>query len=248
MTRPSPPQVEALGPLDLYMSLCSNSASADQVGDDENCPFCPVHLSASHAAADRVLACGPGVNLLPTVGMLVRGYLLVSAREHVLSMAELGAPRLRELDSWLDAVRSTLTPSFGQYITFEHGSCLADRTGSCIEHAHMHLIPMAEYLSDQLRNAASWDTLPDFAGLARYGGASYAYLHLPGVHLVLANPRLGSQWIRRQVAAFRDRDDWDWSLNRDDQELKETLYAIDELEPLETALAAAAAHHRQAGP
>jgi diadenosine tetraphosphate (Ap4A) HIT family hydrolase len=205
------------------------SVTADEVGKDADCPFCPGHLTASTADADTLLACGPGVNLLPTVGMMVPGYLLVTTQEHVLSMGDLGARHLEDLGPWLDEVRSILAPRFGEYLTFEHGSSVADRTGACIEHAHLHLIPLAEQLSERLRSAASWTILPGFPDLANYGGASYAYLHVSGDHLALAEPGLGSQWIRREAGKHLDRDDWDWSLQWDEQQLKETLYRIDKL-------------------
>jgi hypothetical protein len=221
------------------------STAADEVGDDADCPFCPGHLTASTADADTLLARGPGVNLLPTVGMMVPGYLLVTAQEHVLSMADLGAAHLAGLGPWLDTVRRLLAPHFGQYLTFEHGSSAADRTGACIEHAHLHLIPLADRLSERLRGAASWEVLPGFTDLASYGGASYAYLHVAGAHLALAEPSLGSQWIRREAGEVLGLDDWDWSLHRDKQPLKETLYQFGGI-GLDAALAEAG--HYLAGP
>jgi hypothetical protein len=203
------------------MPSSRHSVAADEVGEAADCPFCPGHLTASTTDADTLLARGPGVNLLPTVGMMVPGYLLVTTQEHVLSMGDLGTRHLEELGPWLDAVRSLLAPHFGQYLTFEHGSSVADRTWACIEHAHLHLIPLAGQLSERLRGAAPWKVLPDFADLASYGGASYAYLHVSGAHLALAEPSLGSQWIRREAGACLDRDDWDWSLQWDEQQLKE---------------------------
>jgi diadenosine tetraphosphate (Ap4A) HIT family hydrolase len=137
------------------MPSSRHSVAADEVGEDADCPFCPGHLTASTADADTLLARGPGVNLLPTVGMMVPGYLLVTTQEHVLSMGDLGTRHLEELGPWLDAVRSLLAPHFGQYLTFEHGSSVADRTWACIEHAHLHLIPLAGQLSERLRGAAA---------------------------------------------------------------------------------------------
>jgi hypothetical protein len=217
------------------------SVTAGDVSEDADCPFCPGHLTASTAEADTLLACGPGVNLVPTVGMMVPGYLLVTTQEHVLSMGDLGKRHLEELGPWLDAVRSILAPRFGEYLTFEHGSSVAERTAACIEHAHLHLIPLADQLSEPLRDAAPWQVLPGFADLASYSGASYAYLHVSGAHLALAEPSLGSQWIRKKAGEHLDRDDWDWSLQWDEQQLKDTLYRIDEL-GLRAALVRAGDH------
>jgi diadenosine tetraphosphate (Ap4A) HIT family hydrolase len=227
------------------MPSARTSTVDDKVSDDAHCPFCPGRLTASTADADTLLARGPEVNLLPTAGMVVPGYLLVTTQEHVLSMADLGTRRLEELGSWLDEARSLLAPHFGQYLTFEHGSGFGDRIESCIEHAHLHLIPLATQLSERLRTAAPWEVLPDFADLASYSGASYAYLHVSGTHLALAEPSLGSQWIRRQAGAFLGRDDWDWSLTRDEQSLKETLYRLGGM-GLDAALSGTG--HHLAGP
>jgi diadenosine tetraphosphate (Ap4A) HIT family hydrolase len=193
---------------------------------DSECPFCPQHLRTSGSNFDQVLAYGPKVHLLPALGMLVPGYLLVATEDHVLSTAELGPSALGDLAQWLNLTVERLGQEFGHYFIFEHGSSGSEASGACVGHAHLHLVPLADELFRHLKTAAPWRKLADYESLAAFVGHGYAYLAVDGNHLVLPEPRLGSQWVRRQIGEWLGRPDWDWALYRGDSELEYTLRSL----------------------
>lgn len=191
------------------------AAGADPLAEpcrDGDCPFCAEALADSNSPFDQVLASGPGVNLLPALGMLTPGYFLVTAEQHVLSMADLQPGALMALDQWLRGLMPSLTAEFGRYLVFEHGSCVSGGAGACVDHAHLHLIPLAARLIPDLLVAARWHSLDEYTDVHAHAGTSYAYLGWDGAHRVLVDPKFGSQWIRRQVAAALGTDAWDWAL------------------------------------
>src|SRR5580704_5819432 len=193
----------------------------------EDCPFCVGHLGRSAELYDEVLFRDKLVNVVPDLSPLCPGHLLVAARQHVLSMAELGPTRLGKLALRLSDLGTKLSPEFvdqGNYFLFEHGTP-QDRGGSgaCIDHAHLHMLPMEDQMSDQLTSALSWQSIPRLKDLARFQGVGYAYLGIKGSHYVYPSSNIGSQWLRRQVCEALNRDDWDWALTKSDVELHETL-------------------------
>lgn len=193
------------------------------VADFQDCPFCASNLQASTAPHDQILWQNGLICVLPPLGSLTLGHLLVIARSHVVSMAQLGNPALRELDATLSNLRSTLRGKFGEYLMFEHGTSPLSPSGPCIAHAHIHLFPLADKMCGQLISAMPWLSLPSYEVLGQYHHSEYAYLQVGMDHFVYPNPQIESQWIRRKVAQALNRDDWDYCLTQGEKELDGTI-------------------------
>lgn len=194
--------------------------------DTCDCPFCAASLTSSTSPFDQILAEGPSVHLVPALGMLVPGYLLVTTKDHRLSMADLGSQGLVELGAWIDGITAALSATFGQYLIFEHGSCAGESSGACVDHAHIHLIPASASFATKILALAPWNELPSFSALASFSQESYAYFSFAGHHYAMARPRLGSQWIRRQIASHIGTDLWDWAIDPGTAALRKTLSEI----------------------
>lgn len=192
-----------------------------------DCPFCESHLDRSTAAHDELLFRDRLISVLPDLSPLCSGHLLAASRRHVLSMAELGPSALEHIAPTLTGLCAKLTPEFGShgdYFIFEHGTPPGDGSrGACIEHAHVHMLPMDALMFDQLTSALDWEPISELKDLARFRHVGYAYLGIKGSHYVYTNPGIGSQWIRRQVCAAVGRDDWDWALTESNLDLRTTL-------------------------
>lgn len=193
------------------------------------CPFCEDALAASSSPFDTILAEGSDLRLIPALGMLVPGYMLATTREHVLSMAQLGRPRLQSVMTWTQEVIDMLAPHFGDYFVFEHGSCAADAAGACIDHAHTHLIPLSERLTDDVLDPLPWRPLSRYTDLADYASMSYLYFSSGERQFILPQPAVGSQWIRRIIAQCLGHDLWDWAVDPGAPQLVDTLSAFEGL-------------------
>ena len=189
----------------------------------QECPFCNDWIDASASPFDTFLRQSPIVNLMPALGMLAPGYLLATTTEHLLSTAYLGAAGLAALANEVDALVGELADTFGPYLTFEHGSC--PESGSCIEHAHVHLIPAADELRQIILTSRRWRKLGTIADLADLAGTEYGLLQIDGDYFVDTEP-FPSQWIRQVVAGFVGAPVWDWALDSGWANLKTTKYAL----------------------
>lgn len=192
---------------------CDATLDFDVNSRCDTCPFCPAWLTASTSPFDIEVARGAGIRLLPALGMLVPGYFLVTTVEHHLSFAELAPDVLKSTHRWITSVTDSLAPLFGRYLTFEHGSCAGTTSGACIDHAHLHLVPLADQMGTDLLSALNWKEQRKFSDLHSQRKRPYAYLGLDNRHFVMPEATLPSPWFRRQVAAHLHHDRWDWAVD-----------------------------------
>lgn len=192
------------------------------------CPFCAANLQGSISPFDQVITSAPNLKVIPALGMLVPGYFLAISEEHHLSFADLEETQLAELERSLLDVTGRLATVFGEYFIFEHGSCSTSRSGACIDHAHFHLVPLAEDLGKSLAASMPWRELQSFSDLHQFSGTPYAYLRQRGHHLVMRDPELPSQWLRQKIASFLGHDLWDWAIEAGADNLETSLIALNE--------------------
>jgi diadenosine tetraphosphate (Ap4A) HIT family hydrolase len=95
--------------------------------------------------SSRIVRRKNGFISLPSIGCFADGYLLVLPQRHVLSFSHLSDKELNVGLKYAEELRGELEPIYGTYILAEHGAggpC--DPGAACVDHAHMHLIPMGD--------------------------------------------------------------------------------------------------------
>lgn len=191
-----------------------------------SCPLCSrVVEQRSASPFDQVLADGDHSLVVPALGMFVPGYLLVVSKEHVGSFALLGSEALDGVNSMIASAEQLLSPRFGEYIRFEHGQGPDPtmRAGGCIDHAHIHLLPVEHAVTVHLLTSLEWSPFQEFRDLATLDKTSYAYLGVENRHYRTIEVSLPSQWFRHQVGQALAKDTWDWAAYAGSRELTETL-------------------------
>ncbi len=199
-----------------------------------DCPYCTgipgigaQPPSNPRTVFDEVLFLGPAVAVTPTIGMFVPGYLLAITHEHVTSFAALGDSTLAKVHVWLTDTVAQLSKLFGEYLIFEHGSGALRTdasTGSCVTHAHLHLMPLPEAALQRIERELPWDEVESFPSIARWGRRNYALLGYRDRWKVALDVDLPGQWIRRVVATVLGRAElYDWALYSGHAELGMTL-------------------------
>ena len=146
--------------------------------------------------------------VVPSLGSLVEGWLMIVPRAHSLSIAALPPALFSELDQVKAEVHRLLVAEYGSSSFFEHGPAgLRRSTGCGVDHAHLHAVPIAGNL---IVGAQSF--LP--AGVTfRPGGieectaaikvgADYLYVEQPvGYSYVAVHSAFASQTLRKVIAA-----------------------------------------------
>lgn len=81
--------------------------------------------------------------VIPTVGSLVVGYVLILCKRHIYSMAELNNKEQKEYENLIEKYRNIFKNIYKKYpIVFEHGSPnIENKTkANSIDHAHTHIV------------------------------------------------------------------------------------------------------------
>lgn len=197
------------------------------MASQQECGFCEIISVPAPPTPNDVYQRIGNVVLMPTVGMQMPGHMMLLTPEHTTSFSQLGRDGLEQTKETLDICLTQLAKSFnGPYFALEHGS---DNIGSggCVEHAHIHAIPDKDNLAEHIQSLIEWEQLDSYADLANYTGTPYVYLGRSDKHFIAPNPKLPSQWVRRQIAQVQgEPDDWDWALVNGSDNLCDTLLAV----------------------
>lgn len=155
--------------------------------------------------------------VLPSLGAMVPGWMLVVPRAHELNWQDCVTER-QSLESSLVAASDRVEQLWGQPTWFEHGPAAAGSgTGCGVDHVHMHMVPLSWSLrlateamfSDlRFREVASpwWRARGEEA-------VDYLYLKEGHKHFVATGHAPRSQVFRRVIAHKAGFSKWNW---RDD--------------------------------
>jgi len=176
----------------------------------------------------------PNFVVLPSLGALVEGWLLIVPKRHFVAFGELPDSLIAELLDLKVATSEIISRVYGTVCAFEHGPSKAGCSVGCgVDHAHMHLVP----LQFDLAAAAA----PHIPGKSRWFKANladcrrtflerydYLYLEQPlGRGRIFSADRLGSQVFRRAIA---DRlgipEQYNWRSHPQLPTIEKTIQAI----------------------
>lgn len=185
------------------------------------CPFCMAYSgnrSKIGEPEDTLLVECEDFFAKPGLGHFLPGYTLICSKQHVASMSSLSPLQLDKLEIFRDVVSRRLQIMYGgATVAFEHGTSLGTGSGACIDHAHLHILPLPFNIERQIvlqQPSRTVERLRDLALFAS-GSQSYFYNHNEldgGVVFTLTKP-LYSQYARRMYCErASDPDVWDWAI------------------------------------
>ena len=148
--------------------------------------------------------------VIPSLGALVEGWLLIVPKKHYISMGALPISLYAEADELEHRTRALLRAKYRlPVVAFEHGpSAVRHGTGCGVDHAHLHLLPLAcdlRHYSEPLIPASSqwrkcgWSEKAE----AYKAGLDYLYLQSGGDDaLITVAEDFGSQVFRRAISSY----------------------------------------------
>ena len=146
--------------------------------------------------------------VLPSLGSLVQGWLLLVPKKHFICMGALPDDLAREMEYMKRTITARLSLKYGAVCAFEHGpSALDHKVGCSVDHAHLHMVP----LNFDLTRAATRFMPPDAEWVeatwedcraAFEKREDYLYLEQPvGVGRIALHSNFGSQIFRKAIAS-----------------------------------------------
>lgn len=176
------------------------------------CRFCGV-AGREHVVDEDTTSC-----VLPSMGSLVPGWLLVVPNDHVISLAVLGLEQRSAFAEMVDRTTQRLAQRFGAVVQFEHGPAGEGRSAGCgVDHAHLHLVPFDANLREMARGLdptidilkwrqVSWPWAAEITS-----GHDYLFVRdTSGIGWFAEAPTVPSQLFRRVIARHLGQTQWDW--------------------------------------
>lgn len=160
--------------------------------------------------------------VVPTVGALVEGWLLIVTKQPYLCMGAVGEELLYELSSLKDHVSSVLRQCYGEVAVFEHGPSKPRQGVGCgVDHAHLHVLPVAYSLIERVPaitdTVLDWQIVENVRTVRKFSDADIPYLY---VEQSIGKARIAAAWdppsqlFRRVVAdAIGLPKEFDWRNN-----------------------------------
>ena len=109
-------------------------------GPMKGCIFCNIDKNKIY---NTILDETDNFIVLPTLGSLVEGYILIVSKHHLFNIGELNDNEKDEYMKLLNKYREIFNNIYGEYpIIFEHGTNRLDKenAASSVVHAHTHIV------------------------------------------------------------------------------------------------------------
>lgn len=180
------------------------------------CRLCPD--SASEVAYNLPLFESKNFAVLPSVGALIEGWLLLLPKKHFICVGALPESLAVEFQQVKGVAASFIQGVYGSVSVFEHGPHRRRQSVGCgIDHAHLHILPggfdllsaVGRFVPENTR----WLTADLSECRAAYSGSKdYLYFEQEiGKGHIAVHDNFGSQLFRRGIAReLGVPDEYDW--------------------------------------
>ena len=175
----------------------------------------------------RVLSTTDGFRVLPSLGLIAEGHLLIASAPHHRAMADMSPESVTRLENLTRQVRAILSDTYGTCVFFEHGIRTSGSGGCGIDHAHLHAVPVSGtgILAALLQTfkGSRINRLGDIASAVPVDSSYLFFEDSAGERYVFAAPSIPSQYMRKLICDSIGKQDWDWRQSGREPELFSTL-------------------------
>ena len=188
-----------------------------QIAGDSTNDLLAKHLDSPGQYTRRIPMESEHFALIPSIGPLCPGHVLICPKKHYRSVAALNRGELTEFAIFKGKVSHKLRDKFRAAVhAFEHGAASnSDRLICTVDHAHMHLVPAVSELSETILSALQWTKLPTGISDLRSstGGREYISYETPSGDLFITQQDrpFESQLMRKLFAQpLGCSSSWNW--------------------------------------
>jgi ATP adenylyltransferase len=185
-----------------------------------SCHFCDLVVEENRKLPeDYFLAESRSFYVKPGLGHFAEGYTLINSKCHLKSFSYFTEEELAELSKVVSVISARLREIYKcRVVAFEHGEVNGEyHPGCCLEHAHLHLLPLPEHIDDKLSLSFHRNNIHWLSELARYSIDEISYLlyvdRNDEISVYHIDTNLPSQFLRREFCRrFEMNDYWDWAV------------------------------------
>lgn len=162
--------------------------------------------------------------VIPSLGALVEGWLLIVPKVFYLNFSELPIEKLKEVNQIVDHLESCYRPLFkaSGSVVFEHGPAMKQSTAGCgVDYAHLHWVPidfdLVKGVSDFLNLRYEWQSIRGLEDINSNVVIGKDYLYSRdqyGKSVMTSQEEVPSQTFRKVIAHYLEQPEkFDWKAN-----------------------------------
>ncbi len=182
---------------------------------------------------NRVIFGSDTFRIMPSIGQIAPGHLLIVPVEHVCALADLPVDLHDVFGDLYRSAKFLLRSAYGRHVLFEHGIRQPGSGGCGIDHAHMHVIPVeADGVVEILRENHTGGEIEEFFDINTAIRRDSSYLYFEDSRerkFAFAVGHIQSQYIRKLIVQLLGKTNWDWRSCRFEPEL---VSVVERLSPL----------------
>jgi diadenosine tetraphosphate (Ap4A) HIT family hydrolase len=188
---------------------------------------------------NRILFESENFVVIPSLGSLVSGWLLIVPKRFSLNLSLLKKSELEELDNLATNCERTIKEKYGtNVVRFEHGPSIAkSKVGCGVDYAHLHLVPINFDLIIGLQQLLHidyyWTEINSLVSLSDINfGANYLYYrNIANQHFITVQENIPSQLFRRVIASYLHAPEtFDWKLFPQIDKIEDTINNLSQVE------------------
>lgn len=202
------------------------------------CKFCQKFggVPGDGQVADHILFESANFVVVPTVGSIIPGWLLVVPRSHCLSVGSVAEDKFQEFIEIQETAAEALRDCFGPVSFFEHGAVRERESVGCgVDHAHLHIVATDIDLLASARapngTGLQWRSVGGIEAARAYIAEQmpYVFVHQPsGGAWIGTASTIESQLIRKVIARHTGQPDrWDWKTHAFENNVRETVQRLE---------------------
>ena len=177
--------------------------------------------------------------VIPSLGSIVEGWLLIIPKKHYLSYGYLSSEELyKELDDLIVYVGSIVKKAYGEFVIFENGAFCSDKLVGCgVDYAHIHIVPIKDDLIDIIKtrynknyNLEQVKSLDVSSTFVKNSQPYLYYRNQVGCSYITTDPNIPSQLFRKAIAYSRGiENEYDWKYHYFDENIDKTINSYKQL-------------------
>ena len=177
--------------------------------------------------------------VIPSLGSIVEGWLLIIPKKHYLSYGYLSSEELyKELDDLIVYVGSIVKKAYGEFVIFENGAFCSNKLVGCgVDYAHIHIVPIKDDLIDIIKTRYNknynWEQVKSLDVSSTFVKNSQPYLYYRnqvGCSYITTDPNIPSQLFRKAIAYSRGiENEYDWKYHYFDENIDKTINSYKQL-------------------
>lgn len=202
---------------------------------NKKCCFCNTVRGGAEELWNQMLLQTTNFVVLPTVGAIVEGWVLIIPKKHYLCLASLDTDLFLEFIELYKFIHKILKDCYGPVTCFEHGPSNPKQPIGCgVDHAHLHMVPINCDFMAGVKNIfpynLRWINVQNIQEAKSFfeSGSQYLYLEQPNKSAYIAtHPYIPSQLFRRVIAnSVGKPNHYNWRIYHEENNVKSTANTI----------------------